>query len=250
MKNLIRTLTTAVLLTACAEDDIPPEGVDAVESALVDEIVRDNGNTVQIYEHAPGQWFYVETGLAPTVREGARRLDDFYRAAAPGRELPATISAAQARADQLQIWDTPADEIGGSAENFEPIEVPAVAPRLHSNCTTANFVNGCLAMAGDDQAWCKLDWGGGIYWYNTSANYMTHAVCALDGNVTLRLFVDSEPAGSWTVSEGGYRKIGKIQQPIYLPVPPFYLANRFGFVTDVVNASGDRFMSGGGSGDY
>jgi hypothetical protein len=250
MKTLLSMTMALALGAGCAGDqELPPEGVDVVDAELVAEIQRDNGNTLAIYEHAPGQWFYVESGLAPTVAD-AERLDDFFRAAAPGHELPAAITAAQARADALQLWDTDVvSEVGGSAPGGDTVEAPATGARLNSNCQLVTFIlqhcNG-----GDDQAWCKTSWANSITWYNTSANYMSHAVCALEGNVTLRLFVDSAPAGSWTVSQGGFRKISKIQQPIYLPVPPFYLANRFGFVTDVVNASGDRFMSGGGSGDH
>jgi hypothetical protein len=237
-----------LLLVGCAEElDTLPEGVDPVDAELLAEVVRDNGNRVELYEHAPGQWFYLESGLAPSVAGEFTTLQGFYQAAAPGRAVPATVVEAQLRADGLQLAN------GGGLEEIsdhhDVVAVPQESPRLASACELATFIiNQC--KGGDDQQWCKTSWSNGFYATNTSANYMAHAVCALDGNITLRLFVDSALTGSWTVNQGNFKKIGKVQQPIYLPVPPFYLSNRFGFITDIVNASGDTFRTAGYSGDH
>jgi hypothetical protein len=242
-------------LAACAAgpDDAQSTesvGVDDAELNLVAVAERANGNTLRFYEPEPGRVLTVEVGAAASMPA----LDDalaLFRAAAPAAPVPAALVEAQARADALQLLDNPADfeaRVGMSLPAALAVdEAPAGGARDGSACAINTFI-GSECTSGD-QMWCKISWANGFYAYNSSVNWMHNAVCSLTGTVTLKLIVDSDLKGSWAIGPGQKGKVAWIQHPIYLPLPPFYLSNRFGFYTEITNASGDVFHVGGAAGD-
>jgi hypothetical protein len=252
----ILSLLTLSLGVACADLDAPaPEatGVDDAELNLVAEAERANGNVLRLYEPMPGQILSVEIGDGLTLP----RMDDavaLFRAAAPDQPVPEALVEAQEHARVLRLLANPADERDESGLSLPADQaVDAVADdggpaaRAGDPCAINTFIaNECND---GDQEWCKIGWWNGFYAYNSSVNYMHNAVCSLTGTVTMKLIVNSELKASYTVQKGQIGKVAWIQNPIYLPFPPFFISNRFGFYTEVTNASGDQFHVGGAAGD-
>ncbi len=243
-------------MAACAggpEDSPATEtvGVQDSELNLIATADRPGGNQLRFYEPMPGQILTVELGQGATMPEMGDAVA-LYRAAVPGAAVPAALANAQARAESLRLLDNPADyQADLAAMSLTPERAvdraPGAGARDSNPCSINTFIaNECNS---GDQEWCKINWANGFWASNSSVNYMHNAVCSLTGTVTLKLIVNSSLKASYTVTKGGMGKVVWIQHPIYLPVPPFFISNRFGFYTEITNASGDVFNVGGAAGD-
>lgn len=172
-----KLLLLSTLLAACTDQA-------ASTSSTVAEVRLDNGNTVTFLDTGDGSLAIKQDyalGVQPADTTNLSAVGVF-RAIAPGREVPAALADAQARADEARVSRPP---------------LVATKPIPWIDNTTIDdqyFVSHYCAIQGwEDINKCGYNYTGGWGWYYTDTDRFHGVTCTDRGDVTMKVTVDGEP---------------------------------------------------------
>ncbi|RKH38310.1 hypothetical protein [Corallococcus sicarius] len=197
---------------------------------LLTSVRLDNGNVVEFYELQPGEVIVTEAGQYPNPPASSiAALEPVaaYRELTGGREVPAALSAAQARleAARAKAPSVPLQAQGPAMDASAQAGAPqADGVRAAAGPCDLSWFQSNFCLSGNDYHMCLTNWAGGAWVQINGADYHYTAVCPYSGSVVMNV----AGQGIWSVQQGAYRWASRS-------------ASNFTFRTDITNAANSSF---------